>query len=231
MSGIGSIIYPVIIGYLSLVISRTSKYRSLRMTGPRLILASAVEGYLIYALVFWVLIKPFNWFFEKEIKFDSFEMFTVCFVVLVLIQIEIWIRTARNTTSTLEYQKEAALVLGDYIEYLVVDAIMRDRYVEMVLKNREVFVGYPIHSPERTVDDTSIAIVPVRIGYKSEEDFSTSFRIEMSDGISKLRVFTKKTNGNKNSDHEFQIAISKCEIVHLTTYDKAMYEAFAKAVN
>ena len=51
----------------------------------------------------------------------------------------------------------------------------------------------------------------------------------MLNGISKLRVVSKNVTGNKNSDHEFQIAISTKEIVYLTTYDKAMYEAFAKA--
>ena len=87
MTGIGFIIYPVIIGYLSLIIARSSKYQSLRMVGSRLILASAVEGYLTYAVVYWVVIKPFNWYFEKEITFDSFEMFTTCFVILVVTSI------------------------------------------------------------------------------------------------------------------------------------------------
>ena len=228
MSGLGAIIYPVLIGYFSLVVSRSSRYQYLRMSGSRLILHSAVEGYITYAIVYWTVIKLINRLFEQEISFDSFEMFTVCFVILILFYLYNIIRIDLRKTITLKDQKEGALSLGDYIEYLILDAIIKDNYVEVVLKNREVFVGKPIHNPERTVDDTSIAIVPVRIGYKSDVDFNTSFRVEMLSSISKLRFLSRKT-GNENMDQRFAVAISKEEIVYLTTHDKTMYEAFAEA--
>ena len=227
MGGVGAIIYPVIIGYLSLVVSRSNRYRYLRISGSRLVLHSAVEGFLAYALVYWTVIKFVNWLFEWEISFDSFEMFTVCFLILVAIQFYNLIRIDIRKTITLKDQKEGALILGDYIEYLVVDAITNGNYVEIVLKNREVFVGQPIHNPERTVDDTSIAIVPARIGFKSDIDFVTHFRVEMIDSISKLKFLSKKIE-NKNSDQRFAVAISKEEIVYITTHDKTMYEAFVE---
>ena len=217
----GLIIYPVLIGYMSLSFFPSNMYQTVKVNGPRLILASALEGYLIYAIVYWTVVQLIEWAFGWNINFDSFEMFAVCLCILTVLFIYASTRMGFKKEITLKNQRKGALELGDYLEYLFVDAIINDDYVEIVLKNREVFVGYPIHKPERKSTDTSLAIVPVRIGFKSEETFETNFRVEMIDEISKLKS-SSKNPPNENGDQDFAVAIQKSEIVYLTTHDKTM---------
>lgn len=224
----GLIIYPVLIGYMSLSFFPSNMYQTVKVNGSRLILASALEGYLIYAIVYWTVVQLIELAFGWDINFDSFEMFVVCLSILTVLFIFVSARIGFKAETTLKNQRKGALELGDYLEYLVIDAIIRSDYVEIVLKNREVFVGYPIHKPERKSTDTSIAIVPVRIGYKSEESFETSFRVEMFDKVSKMNLFDHKPS-NENGDQDFVVAIPKSEIVYLATHDKTTYNALAVA--
>lgn len=217
-SGVGFFLLPVLVGYMSL--STTVVYERIKTNGTRLFLASAVEGYLVSGLIYITVVQVLEWCLSWQVDFYSLRMFfismsTVAFFIILnhsLSDRRKWV---------LKVQKQSALDSGDHLESILVDSIISNDYVKVVLKNREVLLGYPVHTKTRSSTDTSIPIIVVMKGYLSEDDLATNFKpdSDVRRAINLGRYFSNGDYGDK-----LRWVIQKSQIVHVEIVDKKIFD-------
>lgn len=215
--------FPVLIGFLVEFINTRNYYKTAKMNGSRIVLYSAVSGYLYYAIVYWTVVKFLNWQFSWEIEFESTEMFYVClsvyFIWVVIQESRIAIKGLRP-----DLIREAASERGDLLELLLIDALKSKKLITVTLKGGDVYTGLPFNNSENATD-SSISVIPAGIGYVDKKTRRVKYKLNF---IKTLSWITKPIFGSsKKLATEHQVVIAKSEILTVSMIDRDLFSAFA----
>ena len=138
-----------------------------------------------------------------------------------------------QTSSAMSHNKErweieSAMEHGDYLGILMRECVSRQKFMEVTLKDRKVYVGVPFDFPAYSANATSkeqfITILPVKSGYREQDKLRVVFTTDY-DWIVSGR-FERFLRSLDLEDKDFAVVISRSEVLSARIYDEEVRDHF-----
>ena len=166
-----SLLVLAIAGYWFLTRTYWTYHRFIRLTGYHILFGSAFCGALLYGASFVITDLAFGsfspcalatWVANSPPLFNSTAQVSIALAAVLPLLINKFFR--EDAEGWKSAQKH-----GDEIELTLRGAHNRNRLVEVTLRNRKSYIGFPRDFGNGSVPDSDISIVPVYSGYRCED--------------------------------------------------------------
>lgn len=211
-----ALLIPLIAGYSFSLTWDGSRYFAVREEGYRLYFRSAFYGlllFLIASLIHLAIISNFEGYlpYFKNV-FDAFtsqdsqinhNQITLLSLAVITLGLGMFLGHLLNT---LPYSKRILLLIAtsnDDFEQLVLRAVRKSLPLCVTMSNKKVYVGYAIRTIDPGEKRTTLRILPLISGYRTEEGLIT-FNVSYHDVYEQIQP--------KDEDHEIDEDLSHLEI-------------------
>ena len=220
----GLVLLPAIGGYWFLTHLNYTRYRSVRDSGYHVLFSSAIVGVVLYFLAFSVsFILELLWtdildFWDDHLRVSepfTFEV-VLSFVLAGLLPVGL-----NKLYSSGRAAIKAARENGNHIELLIAESVRNQKLVEISLRSRKSYVGYPLASGVGNSLYADVVLVPIWSGYRDRD-------------TQKLNIFVKYNlvvdqfleEDPKLKKWDFRIAIPMSEVISARLFIPEVYDRF-----
>ena len=226
---LGFYLLPILIGYFFLTETSITKHSYVSVNGYRLVFSAALVGLVFWWLAYGLIYYPVFWIFDHKTELNSpwllFVGLLVATVVALLCNLIEWLHNhfvpPGSDTDTLRI---TALENGDLIGIVLDNAWNKKKEVEVILKNREVYVGRPIRRDiKKSIDipNTDLVIYPALIGYQDINTLEVKYWYDISN-----LYFGTMVLGRPLENDDSHVTISRSEIVSVKPFNLSTYRSF-----
>ena len=214
---------PALVGYFFLKASRRTRLTIPHESGYHLFFKSALVGYVLVGVPYvlgtligrrsysdiWVVKISNAW--ESLLPFDYYAAAYIAGLVLGLA----WLLFESFFYDEKSGFVKSAKERGDQLGALIAEALGSDMFIEISLKNRKSYIGYPLSM--KNGRNADIELLPLQSGYRDEN-------------TQKLVIGTDYTGVIlDNSDlvaSDTRVIISSSEVVSAKPFDPRLYRRF-----
>lgn len=181
---IGFGLLPIVGGYFLLTWCYRTRYHLLRQTGYHVFFQSSVAGVglVIAAYVIFISLNPFIEMVEN-LKTSVIPNDPRIVAPVAIISVLLGLISPFGFNLLLREEEEAirtARNYGNFIEVLIVESIHGGMEVELSLKNRKWYVGFPIKNEAIGSGGSDIELIPIASGYRDKDTLDLELTTEYS---------------------------------------------------
>lgn len=202
-----STLFPALIGYYFLKSSRITRLTIPHESGYHLFFKSALAGYILVGIPFVcgsVLARFFNsaawieYLSDKWEKLLPFDFYVGAYFVGIVMG-AIWLLLEKAFYDESAGFIKAAKERGDHLGAFVAEALGSEMLIEVTLRNRKSYIGYPLSM--KNGQNADIELVPLQSGYRDkntqrlvmETDYTAVFLERRDIAASEVRVIVPST--------------------------------------
>ncbi len=214
---------PALIGYLFLKASKRTRLTIPHESGYHLFFKSALVGYMLVGVPYvfgtvighsfhsedWVVTLSDSW--EVFSPFDYYVAAYVAGLVLGSVWLLIELVSYNEQSGFIKNAKER----GDQLGALIAEALGSDMFIEISLKNRKSYIGYPLSM--KNGHNADIELSPLQSGYRDEK---TQMLIVDTDYTGVI------LDNSEIVASDTRVIISSSEIVSAKPFDPRLYRKF-----
>ena len=217
----GLLLLPSIGGYWFLTHFNNTQFNTRRESGHHLLFKSVIVGGLLYGVS--LIIALFvnarcPWgkvLWESHIP-GSFPIEVVLSIVLGFLLPLILNRLYGREQGA----RKAAFNHGDRIELLFADAVSHLDMVEVSLRNRKSYIGFPMDTGLGVITgEPEIALLPFFSGYRANDTLELRITIDYRPVLDEYR------------EHNFKVVVPKSEVVTARLFNYQIFERFGQPSN
>lgn len=211
--GLGDFLIPTLVGYWFLNVSNYTRFSIHRQSGYHVLFKSALFGLGFFAVAMLFLsFVPCGPFLPAVLpSFANTDSLVLSIVLAGLSCIPNWWRDKAEAVR-IDAEKN-----GNHMELLIANARENEKLIEVTLKNRKSYIGFPLEDLQSFITDPDLRLLPVASGYRDERTMKLNLTTDHAD------VF----NAFDDVDQEdFQIVISMSEVISVRIFDLRVYEVF-----
>ena len=220
----GLLLLPAIGGYWFLTHLNYTRYRSVRDSGYHILFSSAVAGVALYSIAFSVsFILESLWtdildFWDDQLHVPEPYTFEIVLSFGLAFLLPFGLNKLYSSGSA---AIKAARENGNHIELLIAESVRNQKLVEISLRSRKSYVGYPLASGVGNSLYADVVLVPIWSGYRDRY-------------TQKLNIFVKYDTlveqvleeDPKLKKRDFRIAIPMSEIISARLFIPEVYDRF-----
>lgn len=232
-----SVLIYAIVGYLFL--SRVYKYKSEinRDSGYHVLFKSVLYGTVIYVPVYIAIVTLYGNQDQSELVQSALpsnqnqsELVQLALKTSPVLVCMVLIFIVNLFLNKERWEIESAMEHGDYLGILMRECVSRQKFIEVTLKDRKVYVGVPFDFPGYSTNASSkeqfITILPVKSGYREQNELRVVFTTDYDWIVS--GKFENFLNGLDLEDKDFAVVISRSEVLSARIYDEEVRDQFYK---
>ena len=224
MTTVSSLVFPAVVGYVFLTLCNFTRFRASRQAGYHILFRSVVFGVGFYYVVgpaveYWVsasYAEVYVWVVEKlPGPLTSTLVTSVISAVLAALLVNVVYSSERGAVKIAEDY-------GDNVELLINDAVRSNRFVEVTLTSRKVYVGTPIKSGVGSSSEADITLIPMYSGHRRSDDLVMVIDVNYT----VLLRIGETTTGELYLPEDFLVSIPLSQIVSARYFDPEVFDTF-----
>ena len=224
------LLFPLIGGYYFLINSRYFKYYHQRIDRQKLIFNSILLGILFVTLAF-VFTSLFDFLFPAFISsLKALLPIEEPYTGTTLLSLGLAIGSAHISNlfvSDVKAIAQSIRKIGNELEILIQSSFEEKIMIQFTMKSDKIYVGWASELPKPQKSDY-ISIMPALSGYRDEKTKEIKFTTSYVD------LYDTFINEGKIEDLDklnFQLILSKSEIVTANRFDLEIYDLFNRLGN
>ena len=219
----GTLLIPILGGYIFIITCYWTRYIAVRDTGYHLFFKSSVAGSVLFATAYAV--EPFvissstaiHDFWQSNLPAENIGTSALSLVLgfLTAVGFNIFCRKEK-------YAQSAAEKRGDRVELMLASSSDLQMQVEVTLKSSKSYIGYVVHSPFAIHGRSDVEILLTASGYRQPD----TQELKLTTHYSKILNYPDNNSLpiKLSVEHEhFRIAVHMSEVISVRLFDPKLY--------
>ena len=220
----GTLLLPILGGYLFLVTCYLTRFIAVRDTGYHLFFKSAIAGSVLFATAFAVVALTESlstaiqdiWPSHVAIEYLGTSTLSLALGFLMAQGINVFCNKEK-------YAQKAAEKRGDRLELMLASSSDEQMQVEITLRSGKSYIGYVVQSPFAIHGKADVEIFPMASGYRKPDTQELRLTTHYSDI---LNSFNDTSSSINLSPEHFRIAIHMSEVISVRLFDPIIYNLY-----
>lgn len=224
------LLVPILAGYWFLIQTRLFQPRISRLTGYHVFFHAGITGILLLTFA-WLLSLSLNsisfvqdWLTENS-QFEYFDLIVLSGVLALCLPPLVNLSTGWLITQ-ISWNKKQARKYGNLINLVIFEAWEARFFVEITTTGGKSYIGYPVRSDIRTVDEADVSLVPFLSGYRDPRNKKLVITTKYWPIIEKC-LSEDGELAHLKPEH-FKVVLPRREIASARGFDLSAYEEFKK---
>ena len=217
---LGTLLIPILGGYIFIISCYLTRYIAVRDTGYHLFFKSAIAGSAMFALAY--TLEPV---IKSQAELQAFwqSNFAAGHIGTSVLSLLLGFVSAAGINifcNKEKYVQKAAEGRGDRLELMLANSSDMLIQVEITLKTGKSYIGYVVHSPFSIHGRSDVEILLTASGYRKPDTQELILTTHYSS-------FLDSSIRNLSAEH-FRIAIHMSEVISVRLFDPKLYSQIIK---
>lgn len=220
----GTLLLPILGGYLFLVTCYLTRFIAVRDTGYHLFFKSAIAGSVLFTTAFAVVALTESlsiaiqdvWPSHVAIEYLGTSALSLALGLVMAQGVNVFCNKEKCT-------QKAAEKRGDRLELMLANSSNEQMQVEITLRSGKSYIGYVVQSPFAVHGKADVEIFPTASGYRKPDTQELRLTTHYSDI---LNSFNDTSSSINLSPEHFRIAIHMSEVISVRLFDPIIYNLY-----